>query len=162
MINCKFENGSQTSLRHITVNTIIVREGKVLLGKRGTYNGKPILESGKWALIGGFLDRDETILDAIRREAKEESGWEIDNLQLLRINDLPDRPKEDRQNVDIIFFADAVKQMPNENEEVKELKWFDLDNLPPSEQIAFDHEEDINLYIKCLKNKESLNLPFLG
>lgn len=160
MITCIFENGNKSSLRHITVNAIVIKDSKVLLGKRGTVNGKAMLESGKWGLLGGFFGRDENLVEAVKREVMEESGWEIDNLQLLRINDNSNRPKEDRQNVDIIFFANAVQQVKTSDEEVKELKWFDLNNLPQKDLFAFDHGEDLELYINYLKNKHTL--PLLG
>lgn len=160
MLTCFFENNNKASLRHVTVNAIVVKDGKVLLGKRGTLDGKPLLESGKWVLLGGFFGRDETLVEAVKREVMEESGWEIDNLVLLRINDRPNRPKEDRQNVDMIFFADAVKQVGSSDEEVSRLEWFDLDKLPQAELMAFDHGEDIELYLKHLK--KHLELPVLG
>ena len=144
----------------MTVNAIVIRNNQILLGKRGTVDGKPILESGKWALLGGFLGRDENLIQAVKREVVEESGWEIDNLLLLRINDKPDRPKEDRQNVDIIFIAQAVRQVGLANEEVSHLKWFNLDELPAAEMMAFDHGEDIKIYLKYLKDK--FELPVLG
>lgn len=160
MITCLFENNNKTSLRHVTVNAIVVKDNQILLGKRGTYKGKPILESGKWGLLGGFLGRDENLITALKREVLEESGWEIDKIQLLRINDNPNRPNEDRQNVDMIFIANAVKQRETTDEEVTHLTWFDLDNLPPKDAIAFDHGEDLELYAKFLKEK--FPLPFLG
>jgi len=160
MITCFFENNNKTSLRHVTVNAIVVKENQILLGKRGTFDGKPILESGKWGLLGGFFGRDENMIQAVKREVMEESGWEIDSLQLLRINDNPQRPKEDRQNVDIIFIAQAVKQIKTSDEEVKELQWFDLHNLPPRELIAFDHGENIEFYLAFLDKK--ITLPKLG
>ena len=55
MITCTFENKNKASLRHVTVNAIVVKDNQVLLGKRGTVNGKPVLESGKWGLLGGFF-----------------------------------------------------------------------------------------------------------
>ena len=55
MITCYFENNNKAFLRHVTVNAIVIKDNQVLLGKRGTFNGKPILESGKWGLLGGFL-----------------------------------------------------------------------------------------------------------
>jgi len=160
MINCTFENGNKASLRHITISTIVIKENKILLGKRGTFQGKPILESGKWGLLGGFLDRDETFIQAVKREVMEESGYEIGNVKLLKINDNPNRPKEDRQNVDIIFFAEAIKQIGESDEEVKELKWFDLNSLPAKESIAFDHSEAIEIYKNYLDKK--ITLPVLG
>jgi 8-oxo-dGTP diphosphatase len=157
VINCIFENGNKASLRHVTVNAIVVKNKQVLLGKRATSNGKLMLESGKWGLLGGFFDRDENLTQAIKREVMEESGWEINNLKLFRINDNPNRPKEDRQNVDFVFIADALKQIGTFDEEVKELKWFSLDKLP---SIAFDHGDALDLYIKHLK--ENLDLPIFG
>jgi 8-oxo-dGTP diphosphatase len=160
MISCIFENGNKTSLRHVTVNAIVVKDGKVLLGKRGTLNGKPISESGKWGLLGGFFDRNENLEQAVKREVMEESGWEIDNPKLLKINDNPKRPREDRQNVDFVFIALAIKQIKTSDEEVKELKWFSLEKLPQKDSIAFDHGDALELYKKYLK--ENTVLPVLG
>lgn len=162
MITCTFENDNVASpgLRHVTVGTIVLRDNQVLLGLRGTLNGKPILESGKWALLGGFFNFGEDLVTAAKREVMEESGWEIDDLQLFRINDNPSRPKEDRQNVDMIFIAKAVRQIAKHDEEVSKLQWFSLDALPPMDQIAFDHGEDLSLYIKYLSVKHPL--PILG
>ena len=157
MITCTFENNNKASLRHITVNAIVLKNNRVLLGKRGTFKGKPILESGKWGLLGGFFGRDENLVGAVKREVMEESGWKIDDLKLFRINDNPSRPKEDRQNVDIIFIANAIKQTGTSDEEVSQLQWFDLDKIP---EIAFDHEDSLELYKKYLKEK--FILPILG
>jgi len=160
MITCTFENNNKTSLRHITVNAIVTKNNQVLLGKRGTFKGKPILESGKWGLLGGFFGRDENLIKAVKREVMEESGWKINDLKLFRINDNPNRPHEDRQNVDIIFIANAVKQIKTSDEEVSKLQWFDLDKLPKKEEVAFDHGDSLELYKKYLK--EEFPLPILG
>ncbi|MFA6017058.1 MAG: NUDIX domain-containing protein [Patescibacteria group bacterium] len=160
MINCFFENNNKASLRHITVNAIVVNNNKILLGKRASFNGKPILESGKWGLLGGFFNRDENLTQAVVREVMEESGWEINNLKLFRINDSPRRPHEDRQNVDILFIANAVKQTGVSDEEVSHLQWFPIEKLPKKEETAFDHANSIELYKKYLK--ENFPLPILG
>jgi len=156
MIKCKYENGLIVNLRHATVDGIIVRNNEVLLNKRGSFDGKPILESGKWGLIGGFIDRDETISQAFQREAMEEAGCKITNIKLFRINDNPNRPKEDRQNITFILVADFVSMVDSLTEEVRELKWFNFDNLPKTEEIAFDHGEDLCMYREYLKDKNSL------
>lgn len=158
MINCSFENGDKVGLRHLVVGVIITKDNKVLLSKRGTFNGKPILESGKWSLIGGFVDRDETLIEAAKREVKEETGWTIDNLKLFNIVDSPHRPNDNgRQNVSMVFIADAVSQIQITTEEVTDLKWFDLNNLPAKKEIAFDHSDALELYKNYLKKK--LPLP---
>lgn len=162
MIKCTFENSNVASpgLRHVTVNAIVLKDHQVLMGLRANVPGLTMLESGKWALLGGYFGFGENLIEAVKREVMEESGWEIGEVQLLRINDNPDRPKEDRQNVDMIFVAKAVKQVASHDKEVKELKWFDLEDLPPKDQIAFDHSEDLDLYLKHLQSP--MTLPILG
>ena len=148
MITCEFENGSKANLRHVTVNTIIVKNNKILLGRR---SDAMLLEAGKWGLIGGFMERNETFEMTAKREALEETGWEIENLKLFKINDNPNRPAEDRQNVDIIFIAEAKEKVGTSDEEVSDLQWFSLEDLPPKEKIAFDHGDHLELYKKMKK-----------
>jgi 8-oxo-dGTP diphosphatase len=150
MITCTFENGNQNSLRHVTVGCLVMKDGKILLGKRA----QGLLEAGKWCLLGGYANRDETMLETGIRETMEESGWVVRNLQLLRINDNPDRPHEDRQNVDFIYIADAVEKTGEKDWESEEVKWFPLDALPSDDQIAFDHLDSIKLY------RQYLDVPF--
>lgn len=160
MIQCQFETGGKTHLRHVTIGVIVVKNKQILLGRRGTFAGKPILESGKWALLGGFMNLHETLGQAAKREVMEESGWEIGELTLLRINDNPDRPGEDRQNVDFIFFAPAKKQVSQSDEEVQELGWFDFAKVPVQKDWAFDHHDNFSLYLKHLRGE--IVLPVLG
>lgn len=56
----------------MTVDTVVVQSGHVLLVKRGDMPGK-----GLWALPGGFLNQDETMLDGAIRELKEETKIKI-------------------------------------------------------------------------------------
>lgn len=153
MITCTFENGNQNSLRHVTVGCLVIKDSQILLAKRA----EGLLEAGKWCLLGGYVDRDETTAQAGIRESMEESGWVVNNLRLLRVNDNPNRPHEDRQNVDFIYIADAVEKTGEADWESADVRWFSLDELPASEEIAFDHEDSIKLYKKYLK--EAFSLP---
>ncbi len=150
MITCTFENGNQNSLRHVTVGCLVIKDGEILLGKRA----EGLLEAGKWCLLGGYMNRDETTEETGIRETMEESGWVVKNLQLLRINDNPDRPHEDRQNVDFIYIAEAVEKTGEKDWESEEVKWFPLDSLPADDEIAFDHLDSIKLY------KRYIDVPF--
>ncbi len=160
MITCRFENGNQAGLRHVTVASIIVKDNKILLARRGTFNGKPMLEFGKWGLPGGYLDRDENLVEGAKREAKEELGVDIANLRLMHIIDNPNRPAEDRQNVAFNFIAEAIGEPEKASEESSEFRWFDLENLPPKEEIAFDFAQELELYKRYLKKK--FPLPLVG
>jgi 8-oxo-dGTP diphosphatase len=156
MIMCEFENGNQNSLRHVTAGCLVIQGDKILLGKRS----KGLLEAAKWSLLGGYVNRDETVEAAALRETMEESGWAIRNMQLLRVNDNPDRPHEDRQNVDFIYIAEAVEESGEKDWETEEIKWFALDSLPPRDEIAFDHFDNIELYRKYLR--APFPLPVVG
>jgi 8-oxo-dGTP diphosphatase len=148
-----FENNNLASLRHVTVDAVVFAKEKILLVKRG----EKLLEGGKWAMPGGFMDRDETTKQAIEREIMEETGYAVKNIRLLTIRDNPDRPGEDRQNVSFIFFCEADEKTGKSDDESTQQKWFSLDELPNEEEMAFDHAESIKLYLRY--RKEIFNIP---
>jgi ADP-ribose pyrophosphatase YjhB (NUDIX family) len=143
MITCKFENNDNALLRHVTVDCLVLREGKILLAKRSDQ----LLEGNKWSLIGGFVERDESLIQAAEREIMEETGWKSKNIKLLRIKDSPNRPKEDRQNISFVYICDAVEKIGEKDAESNATEWFDLTNLPHKEDFAFDHFDDIEFYL---------------
>jgi 8-oxo-dGTP diphosphatase len=153
MITCVFEDGDKGLLRHVTLGAIVIKDNKVLLEKRASHLNNP----NKYALPGGFLNRDETITEATKREVLEETGYEIDDLKLFVINSMPDRKGEDRQNVDFIFLAKAGEKVAKPDKEVQGVDWFDLENLPNEEEFAFDHFDNLLLYKKY--QKENFSLP---
>ena len=144
MLRCIFEDGNEASLRHVVVDGLLVRDGKILLVKRA----KKLLEGGKWALVGGFVERDETIQEAMAREAHEETGYEVLDSTLLRIIDNPNRPGEDRQTVAFVYVCTVGEKTGESDWESDEQKWFDLSALPDEKNIAFDHYEDIQFYLQ--------------
>lgn len=56
----------------VGVGVIIVRDGRVLLGRRAGSHG-----AGAWALPGGHLEFGESIERCARREVREETGLEL-------------------------------------------------------------------------------------
>lgn len=157
MITCTFEDGGTSLLRHVTVDCIVIKDGKVVLGKRAAR----LVEGGKWCLLGGYMSRGETLPEAAAREVMEESGWEIENLRLLRIKDFPNRPNDKvRQNVTFVYIADATTQTGEGDWENDEVRWFALDSLPAEESFAFDHFKDIALYRSYME--QPFDLPVIG
>ena len=153
MITCTFENGGKGSLRHVVVNAIIIKDNKILLAKRS----EKIKEGGKWCLAGGFMNRDEGLAEALGREVFEETGYKIKSAYLFTIIDIPKRRGSDWQNVDFLYVCEAGEKEGSLDWETSEIKWFDLDNLPSQEEIAFDHFQVINLYLEN-KNKTPLEV----
>src|SRR3972149_761645 len=131
MLKCLFEDGNETSLRHLVVDALVLKDNKILLVKR---IGK-LLEGGKWGLVGGFVGRDETLKEAVAREILEETGYKVESVTLLTIRDNPDRPKEDRQNVSFVYFCTATEKTGDTDWESEEQQWFSFDQLPPEAEF---------------------------
>ncbi len=144
MITCEFENGNKASLRHVVVDILIIEKGKILLVKRAPH----LLNGGKFALVGGYVDRDETTIEAAIREAEEETGYRITINKLLRIKDNPNRKGEDRQNISFVYLATVIDKISEPDDESTDVRWFDLHELPSEEEFAFDHYEDVMGYLE--------------
>ena len=72
---------------------------------------------------------------------------------LFQLNDNPRRPLElQRQNVDLIYLVKSLKKIGNHDHEISTVKWFDLENLPPADEMAFDYLETIEQYKTSLDN----------
>ncbi len=152
MIKCEFEHGAKAKLRHVTSDTIMVTDGKILMAKRVETD----VEGGKWCLPGGYMERDENIYETAIRETKEETGWDVTDQVLIAIATGPNSPGDDRQNVKFVFTARPVAETGKADHESTERRWFPLDQLPAPEQIAFDHAYFIGLYLKIQSHPQPL------
>lgn len=157
MINCTFENGSKASLRHVTVCVLVVNDkGAILVQKRASH----LSNGGRYGLPGGFMDRDETTSQTAIRELLEETGLTGEIVSLFQIVDTPNRPKEDRQNVQFNYIVKIKEGEFNTNSEVEELRWVSKEDLPSEEEFAFDHIKFIERYFEYLA--KPFDLPLIG
>jgi 8-oxo-dGTP diphosphatase len=69
--------GTETKRPLVGIGAAIIKEGKVLLGKRIAKHG-----SGTWCFPGGHLDFMESFEECARRETREEAGIEIENIRV--------------------------------------------------------------------------------
>ena len=135
----------------ITVDAIIVQKktNKILLIRRGR---DPYY--GKWALPGGFVEQNELLSVACKRELKEETGLSVKNLEQLKVYDKIDRDPRGR-TISIAFygFTDEENQEVKGGDDAEFAEWFPIDALPP---LAFDHDLIIKDFLllmgKSLKN----------
>lgn len=144
MIKCTFENGNNGLLRHCIVNGLLLKNNKIILVRRAPHLTNP----NKLGLVGGFVNRDETLTEAILRETYEETGYEAKIVRLLEVVDNPNRKNEDRQNVAFVYLLSPVKKTGEPDNESSEILWFDLDKLPDEKEFAFDHFEMIQRFLK--------------
>jgi 8-oxo-dGTP diphosphatase len=64
----------------VAVGAVIVHEGRVLLVRRGKEPMK-----GRWTLPGGMLEVGETLVEGVAREVREETGLEVEVLELVEL-----------------------------------------------------------------------------
>lgn len=125
----------------------------VLLVKRGKDPFKDC-----WAIPGGFLNEDESTVQAAKRELKEETGFDLDSIQshdglryvkLIDVYSNPDRDPRGRVITTAylaeLYFLPEVKG----DDDAVEAKWFDiysvlgLEDCEQTVKLAFDHHKII-------------------
>ncbi|HEY1189147.1 MAG TPA: NUDIX hydrolase [Gemmata sp.] len=93
--------------------------------------------AGSWALPGGFVEENERLPDAARRELVEETGVSVADLEQLYTAGDPGRDPRG-WTVSVVYLArveaDAVK--PIAADDAAAVGWFALDEVPA---LAFDH-----------------------
>lgn len=107
-------------------------EGRILLIRRAS---DPY--EGQWALPGGFVEVGETTEDAAVREAKEETGLDVEIVKLVGVYSEPDRDPRGH-NVSCAYLARAEGE-PRAASDAAEVSFID----PSTVELAFDHEKII-------------------
>ena len=119
-----------------TVDIIIeLNEGIVLIKRANPPYG--------WALPGGFVDYGETLEEAARREALEDTGLAVELICQLHTYSDPNR--DPRQHTISTVFVARAKGVPKGGDDAREARIFSLEALP--EPLAFDHRQILEDYI---------------
>jgi ADP-ribose pyrophosphatase len=108
-------------LPRVGVGAIVIRDGRILLVKRGSSPGK-----GLWAPPGGLVELGETVREAAEREILEETGITIRAKEAFYIFDFIDRDKEDKikyHYVIVDFLADYLGGEPRASDDAIEVRW---------------------------------------
>ncbi len=100
-----------------------------------------------WALPGGFVDYGESLEEAATREAKEETGLDLEELQQFHTYSQARRDPR-FHTISTVYIAKG-KGTPKASTDAAALKVFNQKNLP--EIIAFDHRKIIEDYFKWKK-----------
>lgn len=118
-----------------TVDIIIEYKGGIVLIKRRN-------PPAGWAIPGGFVDYGESLEQAAVREAKEETGLEVELLRQFHTYSSPERDAR-FHTISTVYIAKGGGEMLA-GDDAKEAGVFGKEGLP--EDIAFDHRDILHDY----------------
>ncbi|MDY0296314.1 MAG: NUDIX hydrolase [Acidobacteriota bacterium] len=115
---------------------IAIEDGIVLIERRFPPYG--------WALPGGFVEWGETVEVAVRREVREETGLELDQLKLFGVYSDPDRDPR-RHTISVVFTAVGIG-IPRAGDDAGEIAI--VSPRAPGRTLAFDHNQILADYLE--------------
>lgn len=109
--------------------------GRVLLARRAH---EPF--AGRWDIPGGFLEEGEHPLEGLVRELKEETGLNVEPLDLFAIEmDRYGGAADAQATLNLYWLVRTTGGAPVAADDVTELAWFAPHELPPRDELAFDN-----------------------
>ena len=136
----------RTSRIFVTVDAVIIKkktDNQLLLIKR---KNEPYKDC--WALPGGFVDENEDLEVAAKRELEEETQIKTDSLQQFGTFGKPFRDPRGHM-ISVAYFGEVPENtIAIASDDAKEVAWFPINELP---NLAFDHQEIIENAFKTFK-----------
>ncbi len=131
-------------------------DGKVLLGRRGTDSIYPL----KWCLPCGYIEYNETYVEASIRETKEETGIKVEPIGIINV--VSNHFADGVNSIVTVILAKPVETEIKAGDDMIEIGWFDVNAELPD--LAFKADAYIiNKYKKSFNNKLKMNcLDLLG
>ncbi len=131
----------------VVIFTLLNRELHVLLVLRRRWPYE-----GYWAIPGGFINMDESLEQAARRELEEETGVHDVYLEQLYTFGEPQRDPRTRViSVAYIAIVPADDQELRVSDESSDVRWFPVRTRPA--RLAFDHDLILNYALSRLRSK---------
>ncbi len=129
----------------LTVDLVILYKGGIVLIKRLNAPYKD-----HWALPGGFVEYGEKVENAAIREAKEETGLDVELIKLIGVYSDPKR--DPRGHTVTTAFLAKGKGVLRGGDDAGEAKVFSFEELKET-KLAFDHEKIIKDALRILGEK---------
>ena len=136
-----------TGPRKIILNcagALIIRDGGILFQRR--------TDNGRWGLIGGLLEMNETYEQAALREIREERGLEVrldSFLGIFHNHNMVWSNGDAAHVISAMYTASVVSGEPRVDEESYELRFFGKDEFP--ELFAEDHIAALRAYFSGVR-----------
>ena len=94
-----------------------------------------------WALPGGFGEVGYSPKENIRKEVQEETGFSAEVASLLAVFDTNRFQLQNKQYAKFVFDCQLLDGHFQENQEIAELEFFDIKNLPPLSEKRITKEQ---------------------
>lgn len=109
---------------------------------------------GMWAFPGGFINMDESLEDAARRELLEETGVKAARLEQVHTFGAPDRDPRGR-TITVLYLArvDFSRVKPQAADDAEAVGWYYLDRPP---RMAFDHGKILARVRKHIREQKEI------
>lgn len=131
----------------IVIFTLRERRLQVLLIQRKSWPFQ-----GAWAIPGGFVQMDESLEQAARRELEEETG--VKGIYLEQLRAFGDVGRDPRTRVITVAFMALVssdKLVLQAATDAADARWFAIDELPSP--LAFDHATILEYALAALRRR---------
>ena len=109
----------------VGVGIMILKHGKVLLGKRKGSHG-----AGEYAFPGGHLEYMESFRACAERETTEECGIEIRNVRFLYLANLQKYAPKHYVHIGLVADWQSGEPKVLETEKCESWDWYDIKDLP--------------------------------
>jgi 8-oxo-dGTP diphosphatase len=135
--SAKISGGGYPEGPQTAVGSIVFRDDKVLLVKRANNPGQ-----GLWAIPGGRVKLGETLKEAAKREAREETEIIISPKEPIYVFEVIDREDDGSirfHYVIIDFLAEYLSGEPKPGTDASEARWIssgELKELPVSKSTS--------------------------
>jgi len=118
-------NQSLNNYPRVGIGIMILKDGKILLGKRKGSHG-----NGEYAFPGGHLEYMESFEGCARREIKEECGIEVDNIRFQLLQNVKKYAPKHYAHIGLIADWKSGEPQILELEKCDSWGWYDLNDLP--------------------------------
>ena len=124
------------------------KDGKILLARSPKW-------SNNWVLPGGHIEPGETILEAAKREAEEETGLQVRPITILRSGELIN-PPEFHRPIHLIYFHCLLEVIGGkinlQKDELNKYLWIEPQEALVKEDLINGYIETIQRYIEVEKS----------
>lgn len=143
----------QNSVRHFTTSAYVVDDNKILL-----VNHK---KAKKWLPPGGRIEENETPIQAVKREIKEETGLDVEIVELTHYKQYPTAEMlpvpyatslhnvGDHQHMDMRYICKIKGSKISSGSE--ECKWYSVDEIQKLDNCPEEIKDFAKEAIKIVK-----------